>query len=256
LLGFTGVWIDMEGGANYQAIVRYDILPPMLAAADASSSRQGSVGGGDGYLILARYLYKEVMFFIAGLVAEVKIAGYPANYIEVDVAGRTSVDWDAIRVARIEAGLPICGHQDCKIPFDTDPDRDKRVTKEDVAALIKHAEDEVFDLLKANWSAVERIVNVLCKQDRLTTPELIALIAGPDSAGSESAGSDSSGLDNAGSGSAGLNSASPDSASSASAGPDSVGPDSERKPPRRRPESVHSKPACPNSEASGARGSR
>jgi hypothetical protein len=23
LLGFTGVWIDMEGGANYQAIVRF-----------------------------------------------------------------------------------------------------------------------------------------------------------------------------------------------------------------------------------------
>jgi hypothetical protein len=117
LLGFTSVWIDMEGGANYQAIVRYDILPPMLAVADASLR-------GDGYLVLARYLYKEVMFFIAGLVAEVKIAGYPANYIEVDVAGRTSVDWDAIRVARIEAGLPISGHQDCKIPFDAGRDAD------------------------------------------------------------------------------------------------------------------------------------
>jgi hypothetical protein len=40
----------------------------------------------------------------AGLVAEVKLAGYPAGYVEVDVAGRTSIAWDAVRVARIEAG--------------------------------------------------------------------------------------------------------------------------------------------------------
>ena len=61
---------------------------------------------------LTRYLYEGLMFSVAGLVAEVKLAGYPAAYVEEDVAGRTSVAWDAVRVARIEAGLPVCGHKD------------------------------------------------------------------------------------------------------------------------------------------------
>jgi len=107
------------------------------------------------------------MFSIAGLLAEVKIAGYPAAYVEVDVAGRTSIEWDAVRVARIEAGLPVCGHKDC-------------ITEEDVAEVIRRAEDEVFALLKANWSIVERVTNALCRRDRLTA---IVLITSPDSAG-------------------------------------------------------------------------
>jgi hypothetical protein len=133
---------------------------------------------------------------VAGLVAEVKLAGYPAGYVEVDVAGRTSIAWDAVRVARIEAGLPICGHKDCEIPVaDAGPDsagpdsveEDARriaghITGEDVAEVIGRAEDEVFDLLKSNWPSVERVVDALCKQDRLTTAELDVLIAGPDSA--------------------------------------------------------------------------
>jgi len=118
------------------------------------------------------------MFSIAGLVAEVKIAGYPAAYVEVDVAGRTSIEWDAVRVARIEAGLPVCGHKDCEIPFDAE-----RITEEDVAEVIRRAEDEVFALLKANWSIVERVTNALCRRDRLTAIELDDLITSPDSAG-------------------------------------------------------------------------
>ena len=70
-----------------------------------------------GRAALVRELYAELMFSIAGLVVEVKIAGYPAAYVEEDVAGRTSVAWDAVRVAGIDAGLPICGHKDCEIPF-------------------------------------------------------------------------------------------------------------------------------------------
>jgi len=54
LLGFSGVWIDMEGGSSYDAIVRYDSLPPLLAVADG------------GYSILARYLYEDLMFSVAG----------------------------------------------------------------------------------------------------------------------------------------------------------------------------------------------
>jgi hypothetical protein len=83
LLGCSGVWIDMSDGA-YQAITRFDPLPAMLAAVDASL-------GGGGCAALARYLYEEMMVFVAGMVAEVKLAGYRSNYTEVDVAGRASV---------------------------------------------------------------------------------------------------------------------------------------------------------------------
>jgi hypothetical protein len=47
MLGFSGVWIDMEDGP-YRAIVRHDLLPSILAVADAASSRQGGDGGGGG----------------------------------------------------------------------------------------------------------------------------------------------------------------------------------------------------------------
>src|SRR6516165_3109727 len=77
------------------------------------------------------------MFSVAGLVAEVKIAGYPAAYVEEDVAGRTSVAWDAVRVARIEAGLPICGHKDCEIPLDARCVDAARITEKDVAEVIQ-----------------------------------------------------------------------------------------------------------------------
>ena len=134
----------------------------MLAVADASLGASLNGGGpGSGRAVLARYLYEELMFSVAGTVAEVKIAGYPAGYVEVDVAGRTSVDWDAVRVARLEAGLPICGHKDCEIPFDT----------ERIAEVIQRAQ--------ANWPVVQRVVRTLCKRDRITTAELDDLITGP-----------------------------------------------------------------------------
>ena len=52
-----------------------------------------------------------------------------------------------------------------------------------VAEVIRRAEDEVFALLKANWPTVLRVVNALCKQDRITSIEFDALMAGPKSAG-------------------------------------------------------------------------
>jgi hypothetical protein len=146
----------------------------VLAVADAAlgASLGASLGGG-GPAVLARCLYEELMFSIAGSVAEEKIAGYRVNYVEVDVAGRTPVVWDAVRVARLEAGLPICGHKDCEIPFDV----------ERIAEVLQRAEEEVFALLQANWPIVERVANALCKRDRLTTAELDALITGSDRAG-------------------------------------------------------------------------
>jgi hypothetical protein len=76
-------------------------------------------------------------------------------------------------VARIEAGLPVCGHKDCEIPFDA----------ERVAEVIQRAEDEAFALLKANWVIVKRVVNALCRRDRLTTTELDALIVARNARG-------------------------------------------------------------------------
>jgi hypothetical protein len=170
MLGFTGVWIDMEDSI-YRAITRYDLHTPMLAVAD---------GGRAAY---ARYLHQELMFSVAGMVTEAKLAGYPAGYVEVDVAGRPSIVWDAVRIARLEAGLPICGHGDCTIPFDAGcndagPVDTQCVTGKDVAAVIRRAEDEVFALLKANWRTVLRVVNALCKHDRITSIELDKIIAG------------------------------------------------------------------------------
>ena len=56
LLGFTGVWIDMEDGP-YRAIVRHDYLPVLLAVTDASSSAAlaggRSGGGGSGGSVAA-----------------------------------------------------------------------------------------------------------------------------------------------------------------------------------------------------------
>jgi hypothetical protein len=72
--------------------------------------------------------------------------------------------------------------------MDAGPDRAGRVTEEDVAAVIQRAEDEVFALLQANWPIVERVTHALCKQDRLTSAELDALITGKNRAGSGSAG--------------------------------------------------------------------
>jgi hypothetical protein len=159
LLGFSGVWIEMDEGA-YRAIVRHDLLPSMLAVADG------------GRAALARHLREELAFSVAGMVAEAKLAGYRTGYVEVDVAGRTSIAWDAVRVARIEAGLPICGHKDYEIPFND------VVGAERIAEFIQRAEDEVFALLKANWSIVRRVVNALCKRDRLTSIEFENLVAG------------------------------------------------------------------------------
>jgi hypothetical protein len=170
LLGFSGVWVEMDDGFN-RAITHHDLLPSMLAVA------------GGGRADLARYLYEQLMVFVAGLISEVRIAGYSAGYAEVDTAGRPRIEWDAVRAARTEAGLPICGHKDCTIPLDA-PNSEGgvdagRVTETDVAAVIKRAEDEVFALLKANWPTVLRVVNALCKQDRVTSAEFDKIIAGP-----------------------------------------------------------------------------
>jgi hypothetical protein len=154
LLGFTNVRIDMETG-EYRAIVRYTYPPDMMPIV---GGRPASAWG----------LYKCLMVSVAGLIAEAKIAKYYTMYVEKDVNDNSIVPWEAVRVARSEAGLPICGHMECEIPFDA----------ERIAEVIKRAEDEAFALLKANWAAVKRVTNALCRRDRLPAIELDALIAG------------------------------------------------------------------------------
>jgi hypothetical protein len=105
-------------------------------------------------------------------VAEERIAGYRVGYVETDIAGRTTIGWDAVRAARVEAGLPICGHKDCTIPLDADVDAER------IAEVIQRAGNEVFDLLKSNWPVVQRVVNALCKRDRITSIEFDDLITG------------------------------------------------------------------------------
>jgi hypothetical protein len=151
LLGYSGVWIDMKAD-KYRSVVWY-----AEAAWDVLANGEHA----------ARDLYKSLLFSVAGLVAEVRIAGYPPPaYVEKDATGFAIVPWLAARVARLEAGLTICGHKDCEIPFDA----------ERIAAVTKRAEDEAFALLKANWAIVKRLANALCRRDRLTTTELDALL--------------------------------------------------------------------------------
>ena len=151
LLGFSGVWVEMYA-RDYRSVVWY-----AEAAWDVLANGEHA----------ARDLYKSLLFSVAGLVAEVRIAGYPPPaYVEKDATGFAIVPWLAARVACLEAGLLICGHKDCEIPFDA----------ERIAAVTKRAEDEAFALLKANWAIVKRLANALCRRDRLTTTELDALL--------------------------------------------------------------------------------
>ena len=88
-------------------------------------------------------------------------------------------------MARIEAGLPICGHKDCEIPLEAGsgsagPTSAGRITEEDVAAVIQRAEDEVLVMLQANWPVVQRVVRMLYGRDRTPSIELDALIRGPE----------------------------------------------------------------------------
>jgi hypothetical protein len=127
-------------------------------------------------------LYERLLFSVAGLVAEEKIGGYNSTgYVEKDADGFASIPWEAVRVARLEAGLPICGHRNCDIPLDTHIDAGCDAAR--VAAVIKRAEDEAFAMLSVNRSMVWRVANALCKCDRLTATELDDLLTGRGAAG-------------------------------------------------------------------------
>jgi hypothetical protein len=180
LLGYTGVWIDMAAPAKsgWLALTRFthnNLTPAMLAGDDYSGRRAA----------LVRATRDELMVAVAGLIAEVALAGYQTDYVEKGIVGR------AAHVARLEAGLPICGYTRCRQPLVSEEDYQRifrlglpicsrrrcQAPAECTAYVVDRAENEVLALLNANWSIVKRVANALCKQDKLTSAELDILIA-------------------------------------------------------------------------------
>ena len=129
------------------------------------------------YLYALRALYDELIVAVAGLVAEVQIAGYRTGYVEPEVRGR------AAHVVRAVLGLPICGRKKCQVQFDYEcilqtglPICGRKKCKAPCGSnlddIVEYAEAEAFALLQANWPLVKRVVNALCKQDRFLLPDL------------------------------------------------------------------------------------
>jgi hypothetical protein len=86
LLGYTGIWIDMKFDKR-RAVTGWrcnNLTPAMLT--------DGALldGGGDPEYRSAfvRALHDELIVAVAGLVAEVQIAGYRTGYVEPEVLGR------------------------------------------------------------------------------------------------------------------------------------------------------------------------
>jgi hypothetical protein len=108
VFGFSEIWIEMctrrDTRRDYRPVVWY-----------AQAAYTVLVYGEHA----AHDLYRNLLFSVAGLVAELRIAGYPPSI-------------------------------------------------------------EAFDLLKANWHLVKRVINVLCKRDKITSIEFEALMAGPE----------------------------------------------------------------------------
>jgi hypothetical protein len=115
-----------------------------------------------------RALTDQLVVSVAGLVAEVDIAGLRTTYVERCTPAR------AVHVVRIAAGLPLCGYEKCQFPFDGE-----RILKTGlplcgrrkcwvpvgvgIASVLYRAKDEAFALLKANWPPVKRVTNALCR---------------------------------------------------------------------------------------------
>ena len=80
---------------------RNTLTPTMLA--DGSLLLGGGVGGDpECRSAFVRALQDELIVAVAGLVAEVQIAGYRTGYVEPEVLGR------AVHLVRACSGLPIC----------------------------------------------------------------------------------------------------------------------------------------------------
>jgi hypothetical protein len=112
VLGFSGVWVNMKYN-KYQAVTgwRRNNLTPAMLADGALLGGGGNSGDRNAFV---RALQDELIIAVAGLVAEVRIAGYQTSYVEPEVPGR------AIHLVRAASGLPIYsrGCKQCKVRFD------------------------------------------------------------------------------------------------------------------------------------------
>jgi hypothetical protein len=194
LLGYRGVWVDMEASVHL-ALTRFEhnnLTPTMLAVDGGALS-----GGGGDRVPFIHALCDELIVAVAGLVAEVALAGYRTSYVEPEVLGR------AVHVVRAAAGLPICGStqtstQKCRytkcrtlgkqvfqVGLPICRRRQCQAPAGCIIYVIERAEEDAFALLQANWPAVKRAVNALCKHDRLTFagPDVLIAPSPPERAG-------------------------------------------------------------------------
>lgn len=152
-LGITVFGIDMIGGGMYRAGVAFE-----KEAWEKAGSNRATV---------ARGLHRFLVMSLAGIVAQ-RLAGY------TNEAGVSSDIVDAIgyadRLACIEAGLP--DDDQWKEGFEDD---DPLSATADIIRGRALVEAEI--LLKANWSAVERVASLLSKYDELTGEELQTVIS-------------------------------------------------------------------------------
>jgi hypothetical protein len=119
---------------------------------------------------LARGLYAHLMVALAGVAAQ-RFAGYPENEDRLAGGDIDNTIVCSYRLARIEAGLPMQPGPDEDTPRAIGRFRTASDT------IILRAVRETIDLLKKNWSAVERVAGVLAKHDRLSQAELDHVIA-------------------------------------------------------------------------------
>jgi hypothetical protein len=188
LLGYTGIWVDMKF-SKLKAVTgwaRNTLTPTMLA--DGSLLLGGGVGGDpECRSAFVRALQDELIVAVAGLVADVQIAGYRTGYVEPEVLGR------AVHLVRACSALPICGRsggggKKCKVGLSVDQFDHTRILTEglpicsrrscgaprgiDLDDIVGYAEAEAFALLEANWPAVKRLVRKLCRYDQFLLPDL------------------------------------------------------------------------------------
>jgi hypothetical protein len=157
-LGVEITSINMVASGNYQANVRL-----------RNAAWVAQQAGGDP-AALTRGLYADLMVALAGPAAQ-KLAGYPDSIRDEHDADSINVIGCAVRLARIEAGLPLQAGPDESELNDGAP------LHAAGCAIVDRAWPETVALLQDNWSAVARVAGALQIRDHLTQAELDHIIA-------------------------------------------------------------------------------
>ena len=88
-------------GSARNSLARF-VVRSLITRQATRSSVLGGGGDPECRSAFVRALYDELIVAVAGLVAEVQIAGYRTGYVEPEVPGR------AVHMVRAASGLPIC----------------------------------------------------------------------------------------------------------------------------------------------------